>query len=76
MVLKGTLKNCTTIKSEVTIYFADKLTGKIPPELTNLVLKGEDGGWKSLSVQLDGDYSKPSIQVSGRLFRLNIGVKE
>ncbi|MCM8790289.1 MAG: hypothetical protein NC938_01115 [Candidatus Omnitrophica bacterium] len=76
MSFTGDLNDDRTIKSDIVIYFADKLIAKIPPELTNVILKDEGGKWKSLSVKLEGNYATPSIQVSGRLFRLNIGLKE
>lgn len=76
MRLTGTLKDDSRISSDITIYFADSLTGKIPAEYLLMVLKDEGPGWKSLSVRLEGDFAKPSIQVSGKLFRLNIGVKD
>ena len=56
----------------IVIYFAVQLTEKIPPELADVILADEKDGWKSLSVQLTGDSRKPSIQVSSKLFRLNI----
>ena len=60
------------IESNIVIYFAAALTDKIPPELANVILANEGSGWRSLSVRLSGDPNKPSMQVSGRLFRLNI----
>lgn len=64
------------IATQIVIYFADRLTDKVPPELTKLVLKDELSGWKSLTVQLEGDYTMPNISLSSKLFRLNIAVKE
>ncbi|MFA6078478.1 MAG: hypothetical protein WC779_01895 [Candidatus Omnitrophota bacterium] len=61
-----------TLDVSVTIYFSNKLTSKIPDEMLNSMLKDENDGWKSLSVDLKGDYSSPSIQVTGKQFRLNI----
>lgn len=72
----GTLVDNSVIDAAVTIYFAKDLAGRIPPELANMALKDEADGWKSLALKLEGDLSKPSIQVTGRLFRLNIGVKQ
>jgi hypothetical protein len=72
----GDIRRDNTIKSDIVIYFSDELTRKIPPELTKLVLTQEDPGWKSLSVKLEGNYTMPTIQVSSKLFRLNIGVKD
>ena len=72
----GTLGNQGAVAADIVIHFADALTDKIPPELTGIVLQNDGGGWKSLSVRLDGNYTAPSIQISSKLFRLNIGVKE
>jgi len=72
----GTIKRDDTIDSDIVIYFSDNLTGRIPPELTKLVLTQESPGWKSLSVKLRGNYSMPTIHLSSKLFRLHIGVKE
>lgn len=74
--LDGTLVDNSVIAATVTIYFAKDLAGRIPPELANMALKDETDGWKSLALKLEGDLSKPSVQVTGRLFRLNIGVKQ
>jgi len=71
--IKGSLdpkKN--KVDSDLVIYFSQNLTSKIPEELAKALLVDEKDGWKSLSVRLTGDYSKPSIRVSGRLFRLNV----
>lgn len=76
MSLAGTIRDDNRISSDITIYFADTLTKKIPPEFSAVVLKNEDAGWKSISVHLEGDYVKPSLRVTGRLFRLTIGLKE
>ncbi|MBN2453084.1 MAG: hypothetical protein JXB40_02325 [Candidatus Omnitrophica bacterium] len=73
--LKGLLTRHGTVDAEIGLYFQDKLTDKIPPELTNVVLRDSGGGWKGLEVKIVGDLVKPSILVTGRLFRLNIGVK-
>ena len=72
----GDIRRDNTIKSDILIYFSDELTKKIPPELTRLVLTQEDPGWKSLAVKLEGNYTMPTINVSSKLFRLNIGVKD
>lgn len=76
LAFSGSMRSDNTIKSDIVIYFADDLTKKIPPELTKLVLTQEEPGWKSLSVKLEGNFAMPTIQVSSKLFRLNIGVKE
>lgn len=76
LAFNGSMRADNTIKSDIVIYFADDLTKKIPPELIKLVLTQEEPGWKSLSVKLEGNYTMPTIQVSSKLFRLNIGVKD
>ena len=63
VLLNGRMSKDSTVSSDITIYFHDKLIGKMPPELTNVVLKNEDESWKSLSVHLEGDYTAPSIKV-------------
>lgn len=73
LLFTGTVYRDKTIDSDIVIIFSDKLIEDIPEELSNVVLRDEKDGWKSLSVSLTGDYKAPSIQVSGKLFRLNIG---
>lgn len=68
----GTFGYDNAIDTDITIYFAETLTKKIPQEFLAIVLADEGAGWRSLSVHLTGNYAKPSIQVSGKLFRLNI----
>ncbi|MDD5495912.1 MAG: hypothetical protein PHP46_02275 [Candidatus Omnitrophica bacterium] len=70
--LNGSLKTDNTIDLAIIIYFSDTLTRKVPEELTKVILKDDKAGWKSLSVNLRGNYSTPSIQLTGKLFRLNI----
>jgi hypothetical protein len=36
-------------------------------------MRDDRPGWKSFTVSLKGDYKSPSIQLSGKFFRLNIG---
>lgn len=57
---------------DMVIYFSPKLLEKVPPELSDTILKDAEGGWKSLSVSISGDFKSPAIQITGRLFRLNI----
>jgi len=72
----GTLSKKGAISSDIVIFFSDALTQKIPKELSDLALNKEADGWKSLSVKVEGDFSAPRVQVSSKLFRLNIAVKE
>ena len=71
----GLITRDNNIKADIGIFFEPKLAEKIPPELASMVLSNSDGGWRSLNVKLEGDLTKPSIQVTSKLFRLNIGVK-
>ncbi len=71
----GTITDDNAIDASITIFFADSLTGKMPPELSGMVQKADDKGWSSISFKVQGDLSKPSINVTGKMFRLNIGVK-
>ena len=73
--LSGSLYQNNNIDSRITVSFAETLTRKIPKELSEMVLRDETGGWKSFSVNLAGNYKSPAIQVSGKLFRLNIREK-
>ncbi len=68
----GDIYDNNTVKSDITIYFADSVVSKIPAGLTKVILADENNGWKSLSVHLEGNYKAPSIQVSSKRFRLNI----
>ena len=60
------------VKGEITVGFAEKILRKIPPEMANVVLRDDGNGWKSLTVNLNGDFNAPAIQVTGKLFRLTI----
>ena len=71
----GTVTADMQIDATIKIFFAESLTKKVPPELARMALNDEGGGWKSLSVKLEGNYDAPRIQVSSKLFRLKIGVK-
>ena len=68
----GVIYHDNAVNADIVIYFSDRLTKKIPRELSMVVLRDEKDGWMSLTVAVKGDYRKPSIQVSSKLFRLNI----
>ena len=70
--VKGEYLYTGAIDSDIVIFFADKVTEKIPPEFAKVILSDGKDGWKSLSVRLTGDPNKPSIQVSSKSFRLSI----
>ena len=71
--LAGDIYYDNSLNLDIMIYFSNRFVTKIPDVLSTVVLKEEDGEWKSLSVNLKGNYKRPSIEVSGALFRLNIG---
>lgn len=60
------------IDADIVIYFSDKMTSEIPPEMLGIIFTNEKPGWKTLSVRLTGDLNKPAIRVTSKLFRLNI----
>jgi len=72
LTFTGDIVHDNTVNGSIAIYFHESLTKKIPPELSSVILSNEQDGWKSLSVNLTGNYKTPSVQVSNKLFRLNI----
>lgn len=62
-----------TVDTDLTIYFSKGVLKDIPPELSSVIMKDEPREWKSFSVKIKGNLNAPSLQVSGKLFRLNIG---
>ncbi|MFA5145844.1 MAG: hypothetical protein WC515_00470 [Candidatus Omnitrophota bacterium] len=70
--VNGALHKDATVDADIMIYFSPNITRKVPEELTKVVLTDEPEGWKSISVKLNGNYLAPSIQLSSKLFRLNI----
>ena len=57
----------------VTIYFSREVLKDIPQELRSVIMNDEPQEWKSFSVRMRGDYRAPSLQITGKLFRLNVG---
>lgn len=72
--LSGDFWDDHTISSDITIYFSNDLFKKIPNDIVRMVLADEPDGWRSLSVRLTGNYHKPSVQITGKSFRFNIGL--
>ena len=70
--VNGYLYKNNTVDANITIYFSKNSIRELPESVTGVVLKNEEGDWKSLSAHLTGDLSGPSIELSGKLFRLNI----
>lgn len=73
LLLSGDLYYNNVIDTDITIYFSKYVLKDIPPELHSVIMKDEGEEWKSFSVKLKGDYRSPSVQISGHLFRLNVG---
>ncbi|MCX5686871.1 MAG: hypothetical protein NTW09_05395 [Candidatus Omnitrophica bacterium] len=70
--ITGRFNADNTVDTDIEIYFGPGIIKKIPEELSKIILTDGEAGWKSLTVHLSGNYAQPSIQVSGKLFRLNI----
>lgn len=73
LTLSGDIFYNNTVDAETTIYFSKEVLKDIPQELHSMVMRDEPEEWKSFSVKIKGNYHSPSMQVSGKLFRLNIG---
>ena len=73
LTLSGDIFYNNVVDAEISIYFSKDVLKDIPPELHSVIMRDEPDEWKSFSVKLKGDLKSPSIQVSGKLFRLNIG---
>jgi len=69
--VSGDIYYNNVVDVEVTIYFAKDVLKEIPPELSSVIMQDEPNEWKSFSVKIKGDLSSPSIQVTGKVFRLN-----
>jgi len=73
LMMSGDVFYNNVVDTDITIFFAKDVLKDIPPELTSVIMKDEPADWKSFSVKAKGNMSSPSLQVSGNLFRLNIG---
>jgi hypothetical protein len=62
-----------TVDTDITIYFSSDVLKDIPPELSSVIMRDEPKEWKSFSVKTKGNIGSPALQVSGKLFRLNVG---
>jgi hypothetical protein len=72
MSANGYLYKNNKIAMYITIYLSKDMTKELPDMVSEGILKNEPGEWKSFSANLTGDLSAPSIELSGKLFRLNI----
>ncbi len=73
LYLSGDIYYNNTVDMDVTIYFSKEVLKDIPSELHSVIMREEPQEWKSFSVKIKGDYRSPSLEVSGKLFRLNVG---
>ena len=73
LTLSGDIFYNNIVDVEISIYFSKDVLKDIPAELHSVIMKDEPNEWKSFSVKLKGDMNSPSVQISGKLFRLNIG---
>ncbi|MFA5255217.1 MAG: hypothetical protein WC419_00795 [Candidatus Omnitrophota bacterium] len=73
IVLKGDLYYNNIVDMDTTLYFSKDVLKEIPPELYSVVMQDEPDEWKSFSVKIKGDLNSPSIQIIGKIFRLNFG---
>ena len=69
---KGDIFYDKKIKGEVILRFSKDVLKQIPDELMGVLLSDEGDGWRGISVKLDGDYAAPSVQFTGKMFRLSI----
>jgi len=73
LALSGDMFYSNKLNMDITVYFSKEVLKDIPPELHSVIMNDEPKEWKSFSVKMKGDTNAPSLQVSGKLFRLNIG---
>ena len=71
--ISGDMYYNNKVNTDITIYFSKHVLKDIPNELSSVIMREEPQEWKSFSVNMKGDYKSPSLKVSGKLFRLNIG---
>lgn len=71
LIVTGDLYYNNVVDVDVKIYFSKNVLKEIPPELYSVIMQDEPNEWKSFSVKIKGDLNSPSIQVTGKIFRLN-----
>lgn len=72
LTFKGDIYYDRKVDGEVRVHFSGDILKKIPDEIAGVLLADEGAGWKGLSVKLSGDYASPSVQFTGKMFRLSI----
>jgi len=73
LILTGDLYYNNIADVDVTIYFSKEVLKEIPSELHSVIMQDEPNEWKSFSVKIKGDLKSPSVQITGKIFRLNFG---
>jgi hypothetical protein len=73
LIVTGDLYYNKIVDVDVTIYFSKEVLKEVPPELYSVIMRDEPNEWKSFSVKIKGDLNSPSVQVTGKMFRLNFG---
>jgi len=68
----GDIYDNDTIDGKIRVFFSKKLADKMFGGFAQAALDEGTDGWRSFSADIKGDYKGPSIQVTGKLFRLNI----
>jgi hypothetical protein len=71
IILTGDIYYNNIVDIDVTIWFSKEALKEIPPEFYSVIMQDEPNEWKSFSVKVKGDLSSPSIQIIGKIFRLN-----
>ncbi|MDP3730423.1 MAG: hypothetical protein Q8R14_02735 [Candidatus Omnitrophota bacterium] len=73
LIVTGDLFYNNIADVDITMYFSKDVLKEIPQELHSVIMQDEPDDWKSFEVKMKGNLSSPSVQLSGKLFRLNIG---
>ncbi len=73
LILTGDLYYDSVVDLDVTAYFSKEVLNEIPSELHSVIMQDEPNEWKSFSVKIKGKLNSPSVQITGKVFRLNFG---
>ena len=73
LILTGDLYYNNMADVDVIMCFSKDVLKEIPPELYSVIMQDEPNEWKSFSVKIKGNLSSPSVQITGKIFRLNFG---
>ena len=72
-IVTGDLYYDNAVDVDLTLYFSKEVLKEIPPELHSVIMQDEPNEWKSFSVKIKGNLNSPSLQITGKIFRLNFG---